>query len=144
MTKSNPYVHAHYPHNERDELSDKSVFVGQTLYRETYNRDAPGEIKEFVVSKIGKKYFYLIGWENRYPINKESLRYEDKNYTQRSFQLYRNKQEILDRRERADLLNRLKKHFDWSGNSNKNTLEQLRIAADVLGLSEMVGSENVD
>jgi len=113
-----------------------AVFVGQTLYREIYNRNAPNEIKEVVVGKIGKKYFYLTDWEDHYPINKENLCYEDKNYSQNNFQLYRDKQEILDCRERANLLDKLKKHFDWSGNSNKNTLEQLRVVVDVLGVSE--------
>ena len=112
-----------------------AVFVGQVLYRELSHRNAPTEIKEVVVSKIGKKYLYLTGWEERYPVNKDTLKYEDKNYSQSNFQLYRDKQEILDRKEKHNLLDKLQKHFNWSGNGSRNTLEQLRQAVEVLGLS---------
>ena len=113
-----------------------AVFVGQVLFREKFNRrNAPSEIVEVTVGKVGKKYFYLTGWEERYPIDKETLKYIDKNYSQRNFQLYRDKQEILDRREKSKLYDLLQKHFNWSGNGSKNTLEQLRKAVEVLGLS---------
>lgn len=112
-----------------------AVFVGQVLFREKFNRNAPSEIVEVTVGKVGKKYFYLTGWEERYPIDKETLKYTDKNYIQSNFQLYRDKQEILDRREKSKLYDLLQKHFNWSGNGSKNTLEQLRKAVEVLGLS---------
>lgn len=113
-----------------------AVFVGQILYLERSNRNAPSEIEEVTVQRIGKKYFYLNGWEERYPIGKENLLYESKEYSQHNFQLYRTKQEILDRKERANLISKLKAHFDWHGNSSKNTLEQLRSAVDVLCVGE--------
>lgn len=112
-----------------------AVYVGQVLFREKFNRNAPSEIAEVTVGKVGKKYFYLTGWEGRYPIDKETLKYTDKNYNQSDFQLYRDKQEILDRREKSKLYDLLQKHFNWSGNRSKNTLEQLRKAVEVLGLS---------
>ena len=112
-----------------------AVFVGQVLFREKINRNAPSEIVEVTVGKVGKKYFYLTGWEERYPINKETLKYTAKNYSQSNFQLYRDKQEILDRREKSKLYDLLQKHFNWTGNGSKNTLEQLRKAVEVLGLS---------
>lgn len=112
-----------------------AVFVGQVLFREKFNRNAPSEIVEVNVGKVGKKYFYLTGWEERYPIDKETLKYTDKNYSQRDFQLYRDKQEILDIREKSKLYDLLQKHFNWSGNGSKNTLEQLRKVVEVLGLS---------
>jgi hypothetical protein len=111
-----------------------AVFVGQVLFREKFNRNAPSEIVEVTVGKVGKKYFYLTGWAERYPIDKETLKYTDKNYSQSNFQLYRDKQEILDRREKSKLFDLLQKHFNWSGNGSKNTLEQLRKVVDVLGL----------
>lgn len=122
------------------ELSNKQqpvpdIFVGQVLYREIHNYNAPPEIKEVVVSKIGKKYFYITGWEERYPIDKETLKHEDKNYIRNSFQLYKDKQEIFDLREKKRLLEKLRKYFDWSGNGSTNTLEQLRQAAEILGVS---------
>ena len=112
-----------------------AVFVGQVLFREKINRNAPSEIVEVTVGKVGEKYFYLTGWEERYPIDKETLKYTDKNYSQSNFQLYRDRQEILDRREKSKLYDLLQKHFNWSGNGSKNTLEQLRKAVEVLGLS---------
>ena len=112
-----------------------AVFVGQVLYLEKQRRNEPSEIEEVTVGKIGKKYFYLTRWEKRYPVDKETLQYTDKNYSQDNFQLYRDKQEILDRKERGRLTDILYKHFHWSGNKHKNTLEQLKKAVEVLGLS---------
>ena len=112
-----------------------AVFVGQVLYREKSTRNEPSEIDEVTVGKVGKKYFYLTGWEEKYPVDKETLEYTDKNYSQRNFQLYRDKQEILDRKEKERLTDVLYKHFLWSGNKHKNTLEQLKKAVEVLGLS---------
>ena len=112
-----------------------AVFVGQVLYREKSTRNKPSEIVEVTVGKVGKKYFYLTGWEERYPVDKETLEYTDKNYSQSNFQLYRDKQEILDRKEKERLTDVLYKHFHWSGNKHKNTLEQLKKAVEVLGLS---------
>ena len=111
------------------------IFVGQVLYRNRLSRYAANEIQEVVVSKVGKKYFYLTGWEEkRYPINKVSLQYNNKIYSQSDFQLYRDKQEIFDRTEKSDLLNKLQKHFNSFANGSRNTLDQLRKAVDVLGL----------
>jgi hypothetical protein len=110
------------------------IFVGQVLYREKLIRNNPSEVIEVTVGKVGRKYFYLTGWEQRYPINKETLRYEDKNYSQSSFRLYRDKQEIFDLREKDRLLSELQNHFSWSGKGGKNTLLQLRQAAEVLDL----------
>ncbi len=112
-----------------------AVFVGQVLYREKSTRNEPSEIVEVTVGKVGKKYFYLTGLEERYPVDKETLKYTDKNYSQSNFQLYRDKQEILDRKEKERLTDVLYKHFHWSGNKHKNTLEQLKKAVEVLGLS---------
>ena len=64
-----------------------AVFIGQVLFREKFNRNAPSEIVEVTVGKVGKKYFYLTGREERYPIDKETLKYTDKNYIQSNFQL---------------------------------------------------------
>lgn len=109
--------------------------VGQKLYRERFNRNSPTDIQEVTISRIAKKYIYLEGWDERYPVNKETLKYEHKVYSQHNFQLYRDKQEILDRRERSKLLDLLQKHFNhWSGGCSKNSLDQLRQVAEILGL----------
>ncbi len=117
--------------------TDQSIFVGQVLYREAFRRNEPSEIVEVTVGNVGRKYFYLTGLEARYPIDKETLKYTDKNYSQYNFQLYRDKQEILDRKEKLNLLDALQKHFNgWYGNGSKNTLEQLRQASEILGIAE--------
>ena len=112
---------------------NQPVFIGQVLYREIHNRNSRVEIKEYTVSKIGKKYFYL-NENDRYRINKESLRYEDKDYSQCSFQLYTDKQDILDRLERSDLVDKIRKSFDWLSKQNF-TLTQLREVANILNIN---------
>ena len=110
------------------------IVVGQVLYCEESRRNAPFEIKEYTVKRIGKKYFYLDGHKEKYPVDKDTLFHNNKEYSQFNFQLYRDKQEILDRREKYDLYDKLRKHFDWSGNIKDNTLEQLRLAVEILQL----------
>jgi hypothetical protein len=112
---------------------EKQIFVGQILYREICNRYSPTQIKAYTVSKIGKKYFYLV--ENAYPINIKNLMYEDKTYSQANFRLYRTEQEILDRIEKSNLFEKIRKGFDWSTNTSNFTLEQLRNASKILDLS---------
>ena len=128
---------------QTDSLKDKTptigntllpaVFVGQVLFREKINRNAPSEIVEVTVGKVGEKYFYLTGWEERYPIDKETLKYTDKNYSQSNFQLYRDRQEILDRREKSKLYDLLQKHFNWSGNGMVIFIQKTFSRYDYLG-----------
>ena len=111
-----------------------AVFVGMKLYREIFSRHSPTEIKEYTVSKIGKKYFYLEE-NDRYAIGKETMKYVDKVYGQSNFQLYLTKQEILHNGEIRVLFDKIRKAFDCSYNRSNYTLEQLREASKVLGLS---------
>jgi hypothetical protein len=120
---------------ENQITNPEPISVGQVLYREKRIRNQPSEIEEVTVGKVGKKYFYLTGWQEKYPINKETLEYKGNNYSHNNFQLYRDKQEILDRKEKSSLRNKLQKHFNWSGNGSGNTLEQLRKAAEILGIT---------
>lgn len=110
-----------------------AVFVGMKLYRELSYRNSPTEIKEYTVSKIGKKYFYLEE-ADRYAINKETLKYEDKVYSQSNFQLYRAKEEIEQRWEMNRLYDKVQKRFSHYSHRTV-TLEQLRQIAQILGLS---------
>ena len=112
-----------------------TVFVGQVLFKEIQRRGDPSEIVEVTVGKIGRKYFYLKGHDERYPVDKETLLHTNKDYSQCNFKLYRSKQEILDKREKKRLVDVLRNHFHWSGNSDANTLEQLQKVVEVLGLS---------
>lgn len=111
-----------------------AVFVGQKLYREVSVRNSPPEIKEYEVESIARKYIYLKGLGKDYPVNKETLWHENKNYSQSSFKLHTDKQSILDRRERDRLCAELQRHFSWAGHSKRNTLEELRECAKILKL----------
>lgn len=113
----------------------EDIFVGQVLYLEETKRHQDSEIIEVTVGSIGKKYLYLEGWREQYPVDKKTLEYRHKNYSQHNFQLYRSRQEILDKWERSKLYNLLQKHFNWSGSGSKNTLEQLRKAVQALGIN---------
>lgn len=123
----------------KDELKEKvqamtadKLFIGQVLYREVYHRKSM-EIKPYTISKIGKKYFYLLE-DHRFAIDIKFLKYQDKNYSQFSFVLYRTEQEIKDRHEKNVIINALQKSFDWQSNANQFTIEQLKEVSVILGL----------
>jgi len=106
------------------------IKVGDVLYRNQ------GEIIEVTVCRIGRTYLYLVEHgkiDVEHPIDKISLRHTNKTWPQRSFQLYRTKQEIADKRELFQLREAFRKHFEWN-RRDRNTLDQLREAARVLGI----------
>lgn len=110
------------------------IYVGQTLFIHIKNY----EVKEYQVIKVGRKYFYVNNYRQDYPISKETLRYEDKNYSQHNKQFYLSKQEILDKVEKEILISKFKKHFsgyDWNIPAKDSTLNQLRSAASCLLIS---------
>lgn len=107
-------------------MSEK-ITVGQILYRWQY-----GKIQEYEVERVGRKYFYCKN-EERYPIEKETLEYKNKEYSNANFQLYLTKQEILDFQERMDLIDKIQIYFrrwDWYNNL---PLEHLRHIKTVIG-----------
>ena len=86
--------------------------VGQTLYN--------SDLREFVISKIGSKYFECEGYRRRNFVAKTLMLNSDF-----SFQLYTDKQFVLDKRERESLETKLRKTFgDYP--HIKLSLEQLR------------------
>jgi len=108
--------------------------VGQVLYRAVSERGKPIEIKEYVIGKIGNKYFYLQGYDSRYPIEKATLMHVNKDFSKCNFQLYLTKQEILDKLECESLFMKLKKATDRYYFNKEFTLTQLREASKALGL----------
>jgi len=112
-------------------MENKKLQVGQILYEEVTQRGFPSRIRPRTISKIGKKYLYVEG-DDRYPISIDTLMHENKNYSQYNFQLYLTEQEILDIRERGNLIEKLRKTFDWSSNKSGITLEQLRQISGIL------------
>lgn len=109
------------------------VEIGTILFREYEHRGFPTQIKEYTVSKIGNKYFY-VKENSAWKFDIKTLKYSNKEYSQHNVQLYWTKEEILDRQERGRLLEALRKHFDYFHN-NENTLDELRQVFKILGLS---------
>jgi hypothetical protein len=114
--------------------TQKPIVVGQTLYQEIFNRNAHNTIEEVVVGKVGKKYFYLTGWKERYPIDKKTLEYRSKEYTQSNFQLYRSKQDIIDEREHLGLVRLIESHTRYGGH-RRHSLSELRQVCEIFGIS---------
>lgn len=96
-------------------MDAKELKVGQTLY--SY------DLREFIVSKIAKKYFECENHRGKFVI--ETLKYYSPEYTQAIFQLYIDKQFILDTRERKRLESELRNKIGVYG-STSLSLEQLR------------------
>lgn len=108
----------------------EEIKVGQTLYRVRNNT-----IESVKVKKVGRKYFYLeTGWSKDYPVDKQTLKYEDKTYSHNNFQLYKSPQEIQNKQERDNLLDELRDYFSWSGNYKNLSLEQLRQITQIIQL----------
>lgn len=117
----------------QQETITPEIHVGQVLYYEKVQRNVDTQIYELTVSKVGEKYFYTSQLGDRWPFDKKTLKYTNKSYSQFDIQLYRSKQEILDKRELAELNYLLCTAFAFIGR-RKFTLDQLRAAAEALGL----------
>ena len=106
------------------------VFVGQILFREINTRYKK-EITEHTVTKVGKKYFECS--DLRHKITISNLKHEYNVYSQNNYQMYRSKQEILDKNEMNSLFQKIKQSFsDYNHNANF-TIEQLRNIANIIG-----------
>ena len=109
----------------------KQIKVGDTLYREKGGGNIPLKMVEYKVEKIGIKYLYLEDLD-RYPINKDTLKYENKEYSHSNFQLYRTAQEILALRERRYFIAGIGEFFRMYNWSNNLTMEQLIKINDII------------
>jgi hypothetical protein len=107
-----------------------SVFVGQILFREVITRYEKS-ITEHTVTKIGRKYLECTGLNEKITI--ENLKYEDKIYSQYNCQMYRSKQDILDKQEMNRLFLKIKYSFSGYSHNGKFTIEQLRHIDDIIG-----------
>jgi hypothetical protein len=125
-------------------MKKHQIKVGQKLYQEA-NGGLLNAYKEVEVLSVGKKYFYLKDDRLKLPYCLEKLRYENKNYSQNNIQLYLHPQEIIDSKERNFLIKKLSNHFTWmSRGAENNTLEQLRKAAEALGIENGYQTLNKD
>ena len=107
-----------------------AVFVGQILFREINTRYKKA-ITEHIVTKVGKKYFECSDLRDKITIS--NLKHEDNVYSQRNYQMYRSKQEILDKNEMNSLFQKIKQSFSDYNHNGNFTIEQLRNIADIVG-----------
>jgi hypothetical protein len=125
--KNNPLSDAEYQINGKPE-------IGQMLYHES----AKGNIKSEKIVRIGTKFIFLEdsfgNIMTQYPIDKKSLLFAMKKYSQNNRQYYRTEQEILDRNERHDLYMKIKDTFDfWKGKKIDDfTIKQLRDILEII------------
>lgn len=114
-------------------MMEDKIVVGQILFKEIKNKYAPDEITQVLVSKVGNKYFY-VDEDKNIPIDKYTLKHQDKNWTQANFQLYKSKQEVLDENERKRLVNLVRQNFEWTQGDKNYTLEQMKQVVKILNL----------
>lgn len=110
----------------------KRLEVGDKIYFESKFKVNPREIKECSIVKVGRKYLE-VDYNSDYKIEIDSLKYTSKVYSQNNIQFYRTRGEIEDKNELSKLHEKLKKHF-YPYSAPKNTLEELRTIALILGL----------
>lgn len=108
------------------------VTVGQKVWVESYSYWRKREYKEAVVSKVGRKYFYLEGRE-REKYDLTTLRdVSDQGY---SSIVHLSLQDISDKEEHAALLECIKNEFHRHS-SRRYTLDQLRKIAEIIHCEE--------
>lgn len=114
-----------------------TVFVrptGANNTRRMSRKDILDRVKEVKVVKIGRKYFYVEGMDDKFDL--ETLKHTSEHHY--DMQAYLTLQEIKDEMEHADLQDKLRAVFSTYGRI-KLTLEQLR-AIDKIITGE--GSDN--
>ena len=98
--------------------------IGQILFAE--------DLSEYEITKIGNKYFECKDkWRSKFEI--ETLKNHDPIYSQHRFQLYTNKQDILDKKEHHLLIDKIRTFMKPYGYVDI-TLEQLREIAKIINL----------
>lgn len=110
----------------------KEIKVGIPVYLKPtgniarYNKD----LKEGVITKKGRKYFYV----NDEKFDLETLKNVNSDCNS-AWVLYFSKQDYFDEQEKKQLLVKFRKLFDWSGSGENLTLEQLKEMARIVELN---------
>lgn len=105
---------------------------GQKLYSEIATRaNNLIEIKEYEVENVGRKYIWLKNY-HEYPINRKTLIYTDKVYSQNSFQLYTEAEQIHQLRRKNNLFGVIRHNLMYKQNMMSIPLEDLEKIADIL------------
>lgn len=100
--------------------------IGKKVYIPVYERNSKPSIKEAVITKIGKKYFYLNNDEKNHPVLIIDNTYHCKNYSQYNFTVYESEKEITDIWDLKFIAEKISKFFSWSGNYKHLTIDQLK------------------
>ena len=97
------------------------------------------DIDEYQVRRVGKKYIYLgfKDWRSEIRVGKESLCYENPNYSQNNQQYYLDKQGIYDLYEQRFLFNGIRDVFNTNEYNYQKEfpLDQLREIAKILNIT---------
>ena len=107
-----------------------TIIIGTILFRENVYRYQPVTISMHIVTSVGKKYFEVDNGQIK-KISIETLKYEDKNYTQNNIQFYLSQKDIADKNERNELIRQIKNHFNCSSLLHI-TLTDFRKIAEIL------------
>lgn len=107
-------------------MNPHNLKVGQEVFSE--NKEG---IHSHRITSIGKKYFYITGSSPKANYSLETLKYENKNFTQFNKQLYLSKQEIEDKNELYENTVKIANYFDiWR--RKPITLDQTRQICKIL------------
>lgn len=112
-------------------MPEKSLKIGDTLYRILGNRSAPKTIAPHTVATIGRKYFTITG-DTRRKFAIDTLLYTCQDCHQNNVQLYRSEQEIKDSWAADELRGKIGEFFRFG--NRKASLEQLQGIAEILQL----------
>lgn len=106
-----------------------NLFVGQVLYYQIKRDNNEIPIAEAKVVKVGRDYFYA-------EIGHRQVQFYKANMlsTNARIKLYTSKQYIIDEIDFDYISSRIRRHFSWDGAYSKNTPDQLRQVAKILGI----------
>lgn len=104
-------------------MEDK-IKIGSVLY--------DSGLLERKVTKVGNKYFYVDG-DERYNYSLETLEYRDKNYSQFTRKLFKDKQVLLDNKEFDKLSLEIRRVFSGYGKLSIS-LDKLRKIKEILDI----------
>ena len=79
-------------------MATPEIKVGTVVYKRKKKPNGvySGEIQEGVVTKIGRKYFYAEFKPHDWAIDKSTMLYENKEYSQNNFKVYLSKEEVAE------------------------------------------------
>lgn len=114
----------------KEETTTNEFKVGQKLYAQASNYRGAPRIIDFTISRVGKKYLYLVE-RPRWRIDRSTLFYT---HFQGYEKFYTNKEELRERLNKEYLWNRIRGLLVAINPPEGLTLEQIRTAALALGV----------